>query len=482
MSQANALPEDGVREESAERERGLKSRRHFYQVWTVVGAILLTGVFAYAMNMLSVPVGIIVWTCIVVFCLRTPVNRLEKLGLNRAVGTTIAYVLMFVVLIGLGALMFSPVFGVGDQFMNLIQSVPTYVQQITDWYNSVYPQYEHLFQNDFVSGWIDDLTKALGAWASETAKVSAEGLVAVGGSIANSFMVIGFSMVVAFWILMELPALGRECRRLIGEKRKEDAMMLYVTFTRVMGGYIKATLVQCLLIGLACGIAFAIIGVPNYAALGGITGLLNIIPVVGPWLGGALAAIACVFVSPLTALIAVVVTIAIQQFVYTFVSPKLMSNSVNVHPALVIIALLAGSAIGSAMSGFMGGLVGMLASIPAVAVAKSVFVYYFEKRTGRRIVSEDGVFFKGTPTEAEGMLVDPLADMSSSASDGGKKKVHRRVLFKNNVHERSERDRVDEGEKSPAEPAEGIGSARGESPAQNEGSTHGKGSAQNEDD
>ncbi|MEG0323470.1 MAG: AI-2E family transporter, partial [Raoultibacter sp.] len=84
---------------------------------------------------------------------------------------------------------------------------------------------------------------------------------------------------------------------MVGEKRKEDALMLYVTFTRVLGGYIKATLIQCFLIGLACGIAFAIMGVPNYAALGGIAGLLNIIPVVGPWLGGALAAIACVFVS-----------------------------------------------------------------------------------------------------------------------------------------------------------------------------------------
>ncbi|MEG0758851.1 MAG: AI-2E family transporter, partial [Raoultibacter sp.] len=257
---------------------------------------------------------LIAWTCIIVFCLRTPVNWLQRHKINRAMGTTIAYVLMFVVVAGLGLLMFSPVFGIGDQFMSLIQSIPTYIQQITEWYNSVYPQYEHMFQNDVIKNWITDISNSLGAWATETAKVSAEGIVTVGGSIASSFMIIGFSLVVAFWILMELPALGKETRRLVGEKRKEDALMLYVTFTRVLGGYIKATLIQCFLIGLACGIAFAIMGVPNYAALGGIAGLLNIIPVVGPWLGGALAAIACVFVSPWVALIAVVATIAIQQF------------------------------------------------------------------------------------------------------------------------------------------------------------------------
>ena len=57
----------------------------------------------------------------------------------------------------------------------------------------------------------------------------------------------------------------------------------------------------------------------------------------------------------------------------------------------------------------------MLASIPAVAVAKSVFVYYFEKRMGRQLVSADGVFFQGT-TASDGTL-DPIADATSPHPD-----------------------------------------------------------------
>ena len=182
-----------------------------------------------------------------------------------------------------------------------------------------------------------------------------------------------------------------------------------------MGGYIKGTLLQCAIIGVGCGVLFALVGVPNYAALGGIAGLLNIVPIVGPWLGGALAAIVGVFVSPWVAVIALLGTIAIQQVVYTFVSPKIMASSVDVHPALTLIALMAGSAIGGAMNGFMGSLVGMLASIPAVAVAKAVFVYYFEKRTGRQLVSQDGVFFQGTPSAGD--KVDPIADATSPHPD-----------------------------------------------------------------
>ncbi|WP_244596713.1 AI-2E family transporter [Paraeggerthella hongkongensis] len=392
-----------------------KAKRSFLMVWTAVGAILLTGVAVYLFNILSVPVGIVLWSVIIVFCLRGPVSKLEKLGVPRMWGTAIAYVLMFAVLAVVCLLMFSPVFGVGDQFVNLIESIPTYVNDIIVWGNAVYSQYSDILANADVQKYLNDALEAFGAWASDFAKTSATGVVAIGAGVVNSLVAVGFSLVVAFWILMELPAIGRESMRLAGPKHAETIEMLHVTFTRVMGGYIKGTLLQCAIIGVGCGVVFGMLGIPNYAALGGITGLLNIIPIVGPWLGGALAAIVGVFVSPWIALFALLATIVIQQVVYTFISPKIMANSVDVHPALTLIALMAGSAIGGAMSGFMGSLVGMLASIPAVAVAKSVFVYYFEKRTGRQLVSEDGVFFQGTPA-SDGKL-DPMADAISPHPD-----------------------------------------------------------------
>ena len=378
-----------------------KARRRFLNVWTIVGAIALTWVVVQLLNILSVPVAIVIWTTIIVFVLRGTVNKLEEIGINRTVGT------------------FSPGVGMNTQFANLIENVPVYVQGISDWANDIYARYAYMLEDESVRAFVADVQASAMEWAGDFAKNSASGAIAFGTGLANAFMAIGFALVVAFWILMQLPQLGRECKRLVGDAHAEDLEMLHITFTRVMGGYIKGTLLQCAIIGVACGILFAVLGIPNSMALGGITGILNIIPIIGPWLGGGLAAIVGIFVSPLVAVIAILGTIVIQQFVYTFISPKIMSDSVDIHPALTLIALMAGSALGGAMGGLPGSLVGMLASIPAVAVAKSVFVYYFEKRTGRRLVSKDGVFFLGTPSSSEdGDAPNPIADATSPHPDG----------------------------------------------------------------
>ena len=396
-----------------------KARRRFLNVWTIVGAIALTWVVVQLLNILSVPVAIVIWTIIIVFVLRGTVNKLEEIGINRTVGTAIGYVIMFAVLALVAFLLFSPGVGMNTQFANLIENVPVYVQGISDWANDMYARYAYMLEDESVRAFVSDVQASAMEWAGDFAKNSASGAIAFGTGLANAFMAIGFALVVAFWILMQLPQLGRECKRLVGDAHAEDLEMLHITFTRVMGGYIKGTLLQCAIIGVACGILFAVLSIPNSMALGGITGILNIIPIIGPWLGGGLAAIVGIFVSPLVAAIAILGTIVIQQFVYTFISPKIMSDSVDIHPALTLIALMAGSALGGAMGGLPGSLVGMLASIPAVAVAKSVFVYYFEKRTGRRLVSKDGVFFLGTPSSSEdGDAPNPIADATSPHPDG----------------------------------------------------------------
>ncbi len=412
------VPADNNPRAAADRSltaRQAKARIRFLDLWSVIAAIGLLGGIVWLMGIL-VPVAILIWTLIIVFCLRGIVNGLERVHVNRAIGTTVAYVVMALVIAVVGFLLFSPMFGLNAQFNDLLTSMPHYVDAVIAWGNDIYARYAPVFEDDTVKSLIAEAQKAAASWAAGIAQGSANGVVAFGTTLANGLMAFGFGLVIAFWVLMELPAIGRETRRLIGPKHAGDAEFFHATFTRVMGGYIKGTLFQCAIIGVGCGVLFGFIGVPNAAVLGLITGVMNIIPIIGPWIGGALAAIVAIFTGPMTAAIALIGTIVIQQLVYTFISPKIMANSVDIHPALTLFALMVGSALGGAMSGLLGSLVGMLASIPLVAVAKSVFVYYFEKRTGRHLVAEDGVFFKGTPANAE--EVNPIADATAPGTTG----------------------------------------------------------------
>lgn len=78
-----------------------------------------------------------------------------------------------------------------------------------------------------------------------------------------------------------------------------------------------------------------------------------------------------------------------QNLTDNVISPKVMQSTVQIHPAMSLAALVVGSSL-------LGAL-GMVIAIPLCAALKGLFIFYFEKQTGRAIVSYEGAIFKGTP-------------------------------------------------------------------------------------
>ena len=132
------------------QDKYLSAKHRLVVVWTWVGAIILAGVAIYVSGVLSLAIGIIIWTAIFVFILSGMVNGLERRGIKRVWGTTIAYVVLILVLGALLFIMSSPIFGIDTQFNELATSLPGYIQGLNDWATNFYNDHADVFQNSAV--------------------------------------------------------------------------------------------------------------------------------------------------------------------------------------------------------------------------------------------------------------------------------------------------------------------------------------------
>ena len=143
---------------------------------------------------------------------------------------------------------------------------------------------------------------------------------------------------------------------------------------RVFSGYIRGQSLDALLVGTMVSIAMLIAGIPYALVIGILTGIGNLVPYVGPVVGfGSLIIVSLAEGSISKLIIGAVILAAVMFIDGNVINPRMLSSNVEVHPVLVIVALLAG--------GKVGGVVGMLIAVPVAAILKLQFEKYIENRS-----------------------------------------------------------------------------------------------------
>jgi predicted PurR-regulated permease PerM len=123
-------------------------------------------------------------------------------------------------------------------------------------------------------------------------------------------------------------------------------------------GWAKGTATAMLGVGLLSVAAFLVIGVPNAIALGLFNGLVEFIPLFGPWLGGLTAVLIAFLDDPHKALFTAIAALAIQQIEANLITPWAMSRNAEVHPFVTLFGLV--------LFGSLFGFLGILLAIPLV--------------------------------------------------------------------------------------------------------------------
>jgi predicted PurR-regulated permease PerM len=139
-----------------------------------------------------------------------------------------------------------------------------------------------------------------------------------------------------------------------------------------LSGWLFGTLMSMIIIGGLSATVFYFLGVPYPLLLGLLIGIIDIIPLVGPWIGGAIAVVVTLFHDPGLALWVAVSVLIIQEVEGNLIRPLVMSSSAELHPFVTLLSLLLFSA--------MFGLLGAILALPlALAIATIVQVLWVEE-------------------------------------------------------------------------------------------------------
>jgi predicted PurR-regulated permease PerM len=146
-----------------------------------------------------------------------------------------------------------------------------------------------------------------------------------------------------------------------------------------VAGYVRGQLLLSAIIGSSAGIGLWLLGTlgwapgaDHYAVLfGAWVAVTELIPYLGPWLGGIVPVAYELIVHPISALWVFLLFLAIHQIEGHIVVPKVMGSALRLHPLLVIFGLLAG--------GELYGLPGVFVALPLLAVIRAMYEFFSER-------------------------------------------------------------------------------------------------------
>jgi predicted PurR-regulated permease PerM len=168
-------------------------------------------------------------------------------------------------------------------------------------------------------------------------------------------------LVTAFWLLNDGAALRRGFVGMLPGRARDHAEFAIDATRAVIGGYVRAQLFLAAVIGMLAWVGCTILGVPYPIVVGVAAGVFELVPMLGPFLGGAVGVALALTQSPVLALWVVVLFVVIHVIEGYILAPRIQARFIQLHPLVAFLALIAGIEV--------AGLLGALFAVPATSLA-----------------------------------------------------------------------------------------------------------------
>ncbi len=288
---------------------------------------------------------------------------------------TLAIIIVYLLLAGALAIALEKVAPLlSDQLNAFFENMPVYAKQLDQYAKqlSALPNRYRLpvsWRQSLTEG-IDGTINSLLAWLQALALGSVR--------LATYLAWLVLIPVLGFFFLKDTKAISDKfLSTLPAADLRYRAALFLKDVSETMAGYIRAQLVVCLLVGVIVGIGLWLLGLPYPLVFAIAAGLFEFLPVVGPLLLGAVAILVASFHSWPNALL-VFAFLAVYRLIHDYVIyPRLISRIVEVHPVLVILAVLSGAEL--------GGVAGVFLSVPVSALLIVCFRHWRDLRQERSL-------------------------------------------------------------------------------------------------
>lgn len=359
-----------------DKERVNRALVWFLWTWTVIAILALT---ALALFVLSAPLAIVVpplaLAGVIVYVLNPVVRRLERRGLPRILGASAAYVVLLAGVVAAGRLL-APV--IAEQVTMLAETAPDMAVNIQEATNAQLSRLgiDAELTLDPESEQVRDAARQYLLGGVTRAQLG--DVLAGAGSVARTILhwavLLLLGPVLAFYLLYDLPNVLDGMRRIVPPSHRDEVVGVVQGIAGRVGGYFRGQLLVATFVGVATSIGLAFLGLPFWALVGLVTGIFNLVPLIGPFVGGAVGvAVALTAGTGVTqALWVVVIMTVVQQVDNHVISPNVMSRTVELHPITVMLGLL--------VAGTLYGILGMLVAVPVIAAIKLVLLHLLATR------------------------------------------------------------------------------------------------------
>ena len=302
---------------------------------------------------------------VIAWLLNPAVTKLQEKNVKRGLGSVVVFVIFLLIIFVIIKVMIPMLYRQINEFIEILPSL--YLQLSNFVHDTFMKLSETGFDFTSVESKIYETIETFGV--SLTTEIPS---LVIGGvsSVVSSIWSLLLGLVVGFYLLIDFDG-TKKVFNIVPKKYKNNFRKLMHDLDATCKDFVMGTLLISLIVTIITSIFFKIIGLPSPMLFGLICGITNIIPYIGPWIGGAIAAVVGFTVSPLVGILTVVIAFISQQIDGMILQPLIMGKTMKLHPVTIMVGLL--------VFGYFFGMLGMILATPIMACTKVIFNYYDSK-------------------------------------------------------------------------------------------------------